>query len=107
VPEVVAADTERSWLLMRDGGVRIADSGDLEVFPRALALYGELQVGEVSHVDELLAIGSDEGAAALGIAEWQEIEIDESHPQLRGVDEPLCALVHGCSADVVRPRSRG
>jgi hypothetical protein len=57
VPEVVAADTERSWLLMRDGGVRIADSGDLEVFPRALALYGELQVGEISHVDELLAIG--------------------------------------------------
>ena len=27
VPEVVAADTERSWLLLRDGGTRIADSG--------------------------------------------------------------------------------
>jgi hypothetical protein len=24
------------------------------------------------------------------------------HPQLLGVDDPLCALVHSCSADVVR-----
>jgi len=57
VPEVVAADVERAWLLLRDGGMRIADAGTLEPFPRALTLYGELQVGEVGHVDELLAIG--------------------------------------------------
>jgi hypothetical protein len=57
VPEVVAADVERSWLLLRDGGVRIADSGELDAFPRALELYGELQVGEIAHVDELIAIG--------------------------------------------------
>lgn len=57
VPEVVAVDTERSWLLLRDGGTRVADSGRYELFPRALALYGELQVGEVAHVDELLGFG--------------------------------------------------
>jgi hypothetical protein len=57
VPEVVAADVERAWLLLRDGGTRIADAGTLEPFPRALTLYGELQVGEVAHVDELLEIG--------------------------------------------------
>jgi hypothetical protein len=57
VPEVVAADTKRSWLLLRDGGVRIADSGDFDAFPRALELYGALQVGEIAHVDELIAIG--------------------------------------------------
>jgi formimidoylglutamate deiminase len=62
---------------------------------------------DVFSVDELLAIGSDEGAASLGIERWPEIEIDASHPQLRGIDEPLCALVHGCSADVVRSRRRG
>jgi hypothetical protein len=27
-----------------------------------------------------------------------------AHPQLRDVDEPLCALIHSCSADVVRSR---
>lgn len=57
VPEVVAADTDRAWLLLRDGGTRVADSGRFELFPPALALYGELQVGEAAHVDELLAYG--------------------------------------------------
>lgn len=56
-PEVVAADLDRAWLLLRDGGTRIADSGDVAAFPEALRLYGELQVGELAHVDELLAIG--------------------------------------------------
>ena len=57
VPEVVAADSDRHWLLLRDGGVRVADSGDLDVFPRALSLYGELQAGETAYVDELLSFG--------------------------------------------------
>src|SRR4029077_10602990 len=57
VPEVVAADNDRHWLLLRDGGVRVADSGDFDAFPRALSLYGELQVGETAHVDELLSFG--------------------------------------------------
>jgi hypothetical protein len=57
VPEVVAADTERSWLLLRDGGTRVADSGRFELFPTALALYGELQIGEAAHVGELLQLG--------------------------------------------------
>jgi signal transduction histidine kinase len=45
------------------------------------------------------------GAAAngdgSGLEEWPAIEVDVTHPQLRGVEEPLCALVHSCSADVV------
>jgi hypothetical protein len=57
VPEVVAADVDRAWLLLRDGGVRIADSGAFDVFAHALRLYGELQVGEVPHADELLGLG--------------------------------------------------
>ena len=52
-------------------------------------------------VDALLSIGSDEGAASLGLEEWPAIEVDVTHPQLREVEEPLCALVHSCSADVV------
>jgi len=57
VPEVVAADTGRSWLLLRDGGVRIADSDDYDAYARGLELYGELQVGEIAHVEELIGIG--------------------------------------------------
>ena len=58
---------------------------------------------DVLTVDALLAIGSDEGAAALGLEAWPSIEIDTEHIQLRGVAEPLCALVASCSADVVSP----
>ena len=57
---------------------------------------------DVFSVDALLAIGSAEGAASLGLEEWPTIEIDVLHPQLRGVDDPRAALVHSCSADVVR-----
>jgi formimidoylglutamate deiminase len=52
--------------------------------------------------DTLLSIGSDEGAAALGLAKWADVEVDLSHPSLAGIDESdaFSALVFGCSADV-------
>ena len=57
----------------------------------------------VVSVGSLLCFGSDEGAAALGLAAWPEIAIDLAHPSLRGVDDAdlLGALVFGCAADVV------
>jgi formimidoylglutamate deiminase len=57
---------------------------------------------DVLSVDALLAIGSDEGAGALGLEQWPQIEIDTAHPQLDGVADPRNALVHSCSADVVK-----
>jgi hypothetical protein len=57
VPEVVAADLDRSWLLLRDAGTNVADSGRIDAFPVGLRLYGELQVAETRHVDEFLEMG--------------------------------------------------
>ena len=53
--------------------------------------------------DSLLCFGADEGAAALGVESWADIEIDLDHRSLRGVDEPdvFAALIAGCSSDVV------
>ena len=53
--------------------------------------------------DDLLRIGADEGAAALGLDRWESIEIDLSHPSLYGVDrdDVRAALLFGCAADVV------
>jgi formimidoylglutamate deiminase len=50
----------------------------------------------------LLCFGSDEGAAALGIDAWADVEVDLAHPSLAGVapEDLLGALVLGCSADV-------
>ena len=53
--------------------------------------------------DALVGIGTDEGAAALGIDEWPQIAIDVEHPSLAGVEreELLAALLFGCGAEVV------
>ena len=96
-------------LLHRSIGICIGSDSNARIDPleelRELDGIARRQAGrrDVLSIDSLLSIGSDEGAAALGLEEWPAIEIDAAHPQLRGVDEPLCALVHGCSADVVVP----
>jgi formimidoylglutamate deiminase len=53
-------------------------------------------------VSELLAIGSAEGAKAIGLEEWPGVEADLGHPSLAGVarDEVEAALVFGCGAAV-------
>jgi formimidoylglutamate deiminase len=94
-------------LLHRGIGICIGSDSNVRIDPleelRELDGIARRQAGrrDVLTVDALLAMGSDEGAASLGIVEWPSIEIDASHPQLRGVPEPLCGLVAGCSADVV------
>jgi formimidoylglutamate deiminase len=52
--------------------------------------------------DELLRIGSHEGAQALGLASWPDTQVDRGHPSLAGVEEAevKAALVFGCAADV-------
>jgi hypothetical protein len=58
VPEVLAYDEGRAWLLLGDAGTPVSEFGNppeawLEVLPR----YAELQRGEVSHVEDHLAHG--------------------------------------------------
>ncbi len=58
----------------------------------------------VLSVSTLLCCGADEGAAALGVERWPDVEIDLEHPSLAGVEpgDTHAALVFGCSADVFR-----
>jgi formimidoylglutamate deiminase len=54
-------------------------------------------------VDSLLSFGSDEGAAALALDEWDDVTVDLEHESLAGVAEAdvYAALVAGCSASVL------
>jgi formimidoylglutamate deiminase len=56
----------------------------------------------VLSVSTLLCCGADEGAAALGLERWPDVEVDLDHPALAGIEpEHLhAALVFGCGADV-------
>jgi formimidoylglutamate deiminase len=53
-------------------------------------------------VDRLLAFGSTEGAASLGLDRWPDVSVDLGHPSLAEVEpeDVPAALVFGCSADV-------
>ena len=51
----------------------------------------------------LLVIGTADGAASLGLRDWEPIAIDLAHRSLAGVarEEVEAALLFGCAADVV------
>lgn len=61
VPEVVAIDAERGWMLLRDAGIRlrelITSPGDLRRWEPVLAGCAELQLAMAEHVDRILEIG--------------------------------------------------
>jgi formimidoylglutamate deiminase len=96
-------------LLHRGIGLCIGSDSNVRIDPleelRELDGIARRQAGrrDVLTVDALLSIGADEGAASLGLETWPAIEIDTTHVQLRRVEDPLRALVAGCSADVVVP----
>ena len=50
----------------------------------------------------LLCCGADEGAAALGLDSWADVEVGLGHRSLTGVDpaDVHAALIFGCSAEV-------
>lgn len=52
---------------------------------------------------ELLRFGAEQGARAIGLERWPDIEIDLTHRSLSGVvpDSVPAALIAGCGADVV------
>ena len=60
---------------------------------------------DVLTAGDLLCIGSDEGAASLGLSVWPEVEVDLEHASLAGIDEAdvPCALVYGSAGDVLSP----
>jgi formimidoylglutamate deiminase len=88
-----------------DSNVRIDPLEEL----RELEGIARRQTGRrgVFGTDRLLAYGAAEGARALGLENWPEIEVDLGHRSLAGVapEHVRDALVSGCGADVVVART--
>jgi Phosphotransferase enzyme family len=86
VPEVIASDEGRAWMLLADAGTPVSEFGNppeawLEILPR----YAELQRGEISYVEEHLARRvRDRRLARLptGYAELLELDLPLDSPEI-------------------------
>jgi formimidoylglutamate deiminase len=91
---------------MRGIGICIGSDSNVRIDPleelRELEGIARRQAGRRNVIanETLLCFGADEGAGALGLEEWDDVEIDLRHPSLRGVEDVFEGLIAGCSADV-------
>ena len=87
-------------------GICIGSDSNVRIDPleelRELEGIARRQAGRrnVISTETLLCFGADEGAGSLGLEEWDDVEVDLSHPSLRGVEDVFEGLVSGCGADV-------
>jgi len=87
-------------------GICIGSDSNIRIDPleelRELEGVARRQTGRrnVIPTETLLCFGADEGAGALGLEEWDDVEVDLGHPSLRGVEDVFEGLVAGCAADV-------
>jgi formimidoylglutamate deiminase len=96
-------------VLHRGIGLCVGSDSNVRIDPleelRELEGIARRQTGKrgVMPVDALIAAGSADGAAALGLDAWPDATIDLAHPQLRGVDGAAVydALVFGCTGGVL------
>lgn len=82
MPELIAVDTMRGWMLMRDGGEQLRGSirpvQDLTPWSPVIIRYAELQIGLAGHVDEILALGIPDHRPAVLPALYTQILADEA-----------------------------
>lgn len=101
MPELVAVDTQRGWMLMRDGGEQLRASirptKDVSPWEPVITRYAEVQVGLAEHVEEILALGvPDHRLAGLPslYAELLEDEASMMIGQEKGLTSADVKLLH-------------
>ena len=80
IPQVLNADSERSWLLLTDGGQRLREQFQgglpMSAWHNILGQYATLQVDLVKHVDELLALGTRDRRLSLLPSLYEALLVD-------------------------------
>jgi Ser/Thr protein kinase RdoA (MazF antagonist) len=102
----LAADPERAWLLLEDGGLTLRQTRpdgrgdtDLDAWERILADYGALQRSVERRADEMLALGVPDGRPGVMPGTFERLVSDEAVWSRVGADDRA-------EADAARPRLR-
>jgi aminoglycoside/choline kinase family phosphotransferase len=81
MPELLAVDAPRGWMLMRDGGEQLRASirptQDIAPWEPVVTRYSELQVGLSEHVSDLLALGIPDHRLVMLPALYAKLLADE------------------------------
>ncbi len=81
MPELVAVDAERGWMLLRDSGEQlrasIRSTQDIKPWEPVISRYAELQIGLVQHVSEMLKLGIPDRRLAALPALYSQLLADE------------------------------
>jgi aminoglycoside/choline kinase family phosphotransferase len=82
MPELIAVDTTRGWMLMRDGGGQlrgvIRPAQDIKPWEPVITRYAELQIGLADHISEILALGIPDHRPAALPALYEKLLADEN-----------------------------
>ncbi|MGH3005459.1 MAG: phosphotransferase [Gaiellaceae bacterium] len=100
VPELLAVDLERGWMLMGDGGVRLREIVErerslrrwLELLPR----YAQLQIDLAGHAGELVALGTPDRRLAVLASQYEQL-LDHG---VEGLPERDLRRLRGLTAQV-------
>ena len=81
MPELIAVDTTRGWMLMRDGGEQLRASirptQDLKPWEPVITKYAELQIGLAEYASEILALGIPDHRLVTLPALYEQLLADE------------------------------
>jgi hypothetical protein len=81
MPELLAVDARRGWMLMRDGGqplrAFIRPTRDLSPWDPVIMRYSELQIGLTGHIAEILSLGIPDHRLALLPSLYSQLLADE------------------------------
>ena len=81
MPDLVASDSARGWMLMRDGGeplrASIRPTKNVRPWEPVIAQYANLQIGIAAHVNEILALGIPDHRLAALPALYTKLLTDE------------------------------
>jgi aminoglycoside/choline kinase family phosphotransferase len=82
MPELVAADTKRGWMLMRHGGeplrASIRPAKDIKPWEPVIDRYSDVQVGLAEYVDEILALGVPDHRLSVLPSLYEDLLADEA-----------------------------